>query len=55
MFQKINGEDEGGIQRETHTERGIERERKAARERGTQFSMKRTAGRTVRPLSMWPG
>lgn len=43
--------DEGGIERDT--ERGIEREGKAERE--TLFSMKRTAGRTVRPLSMWPG
>lgn len=49
------GGDEGSIERERDTQRGIEREGKAERERETQFSMKRTAGRTVRPLSMRPG
>lgn len=43
--------DEGAIKRKRYRER----QGKAERERETQFSMKRTAGRTVRPLSMWPG
>lgn len=47
--------DEEGMERERDTERGIKREGKAERERDTQFSMKRTAGWTVRPLSGWPG
>lgn len=45
------GGDEGGTEKDT--ERVIEREREAERE--TQLRMKRTAGRTVRPLSVWPG